>query len=242
MLFLCFSFAALAQNHLDIMHISGRYGFPQPYVDTYNEKATEFGTYLSLTVPVSLTEKTIWYNSFNHFYFNVDGDPGIPEKELNPIKLNGFILRTGLYQKFNKGTAMQLLFVPRYMTDFENADGKSFQAGGVFLLEKVYHPNLSLSYGVMYNQEFFGPYVVPLLNLYWKLSDKWFIKGLFPITLKVNYLAGKNLSLGLSHFGLITSYYLGEDLYKGDYMERKSIDLSLFFRQRLTGNFYIEGT
>ncbi len=240
-LFLCLALTAKSQNSLDIINFSGRYGFPQSYENTYNGTATEYGTYFNFTRPVPISEKTIWYNSLNHFYFNVQGDSDIPETELNPIKLHGLILRTGLYQKFNRGRGIQLLFAPRLMSDFKDFDGHSFQFGGVFMYEKVYNPDLLVSYGAMYNQELFGPYVVPLINIYWKISDKWNIKGLFPVTLKVNYLANKNLTLGLSHFGLITSYYLSDPLYKGDYIERKSIDLSLFFRQRLSGNFYIEG-
>jgi len=36
-------------------------------------------------------------------------------------------------------------------------------------------------------------------------------------------------------------YYLGDEDYAGDYMERQSIDLSLFARQRIHGNFFVEG-
>lgn len=231
----------ISQNNLDIFKLSGRYGFPQSYKDIYNGTASEFGTSLNLTVPVPISRNTIWYNSFNHFYFNVEGDPAITEGEVNPIKLNGFILRTGLYQKFGDGKGIQVLFAPRFMTDFENADSKSIQLGGVFMYEKVYNTDLSLSFGAMYNQEFFGPYVVPIININWQVSENWHIKGLFPVTLKLHYLASENLIIGFNHFGLVTSYYLGNPQYEGDYIERQSIDFSLFVRQKLFGNFYWEG-
>jgi hypothetical protein len=230
-----------AQSELDIFNFSGRYGFPTNYEDTYTGTASEMGTFLNLTFGIPFSEKTIWYNSFNHFYFNVDGDPNIPAGEVNPIKLNGFILRTGLYQKFGDGKGIQLLFAPRFMTDFENASGSCFQLGGVFLYERVFNPDLTMSFGAMYNQEFFGPYVVPVVNLTWKLSEDWYIKGFLPVTLKVNYKANENLTMGFSHFGLVTSYKLGAPEYECDYIERQSIDLSLFARQRISGNFYLEG-
>ncbi|MEN8116169.1 MAG: DUF6268 family outer membrane beta-barrel protein [Bacteroidota bacterium] len=231
----------IAQNNLDIFNLSGRYGFPQSYEDTYSGTASELGTFMNLTIPVPITENTIWYNSLNHFYFNVDGDPAIPEGEINPINLHGFILRTGLYQKFGDGKGIQLLIAPRLMSDFKNVDGNSIQLGGVFMYENVFHKNLTMSFGAMYNQELFGPYVVPIVNLYWQLSDKWIIKGLFPVTLKVNYKASENLTIGFSHFGLITSYYLGDPQYDGDYIERQSIDPALFARLKLASNFYLEG-
>ena len=76
------SLSCFGQNSLDILNFSGRYGFPGSYVDTYDEKATEAGTFLNLTVPIPISENFIWYNSLNHFYFNVDGDPDIPKESV----------------------------------------------------------------------------------------------------------------------------------------------------------------
>ncbi|NQU53749.1 MAG: hypothetical protein HQ522_14560 [Bacteroidetes bacterium] len=235
------SLICISQNSLDILNLSARYGFPQSYEDTYNGTASEIGTFLNLTVPIPISENTIWYNSLNHFFFNVDGDPAIPDGEINPINLQGFILRTGLYQKFGDGKGIQLLFAPRLMSDFKNVDGNSIQLGGVFMYENVFNKDLSMSFGAMYNQELFGPYVVPIVNLYWQLSEKWIIKGMLPITLKINYKASENLTIGFSHFGLMTSYYLGDPQYEGDYIERQSVDPALFARLKLSGNFYLEG-
>lgn len=230
----------LAQNTLDIFSLTGRYGFPVNYEDNYSEKASEFGTSFNLTIPIVLSENTIWYNNLNHFYFNVDGDPSIPAGIVNPIQINGIILRTGLYQKFGDGKGLQVLFTPRLMSDMKNITGKSFQFGGALLYENTFNEDLTMSFGALYNQELFGPYLVPLVNLNWKVSEKWQIKGMLPITLKVNYLANDNLTVGFSHFGLLTTYYLGSPEYSGDYVERNSIDLSLFARQRISDNLFLE--
>ncbi len=64
---------------------------------------------------------------------------------------------------------------------------------------------------------------------------------MLPVYVKAKYKVNDNLTVGFSHFGLITTFYLGDDAYSGDYMERQSIDLSLFGRQRMFGNFYVEG-
>ncbi len=133
------------------------------------------------------------------------------------------------------------MVVPRLMSDFQNMDGSSFQFGGLASYLKKYHDDLSIGFGAIYNSELFGPYVVPFLDLNWKFAEKWRVKGLFPITLRVEYSINDNMITGLNHFGLITTYALGDDAYAGDYMERQSIDLSLFLRQRLAGNFFVEG-
>jgi hypothetical protein len=86
----------------------------------------------------------------------------------------------------------------------------------------------------------FGPYVVPLLDLNWKFASRWRLVGLIPVTGRVEYSVNDNMLVGFNHFGLITTYYLGDETYAGDYMERQSIDLSLFARHRLAGPLFVE--
>jgi hypothetical protein len=231
----------IAQNSLDILTVAGRYSLPQSYDSLLSGKATESGIYAGLTYPVVFTKQTIWYNSLNYFYFHVDNEPELPTTIANPINIHGFILRTGLYQKFDKGRGIQLLFAPRLMSDLKSIDGKSFQFGGVFMYEKKFRETLSMSFGLMYNQELFGPYFVPLINLKWQPSEKWRLAGLLPIDFKISYIVNENFNFGFYHFGLITSYALKDPEYKGDYIERKSIDLSLYARHKIAGNFYLEG-
>ena len=114
-----------AQQTLDILTISGRYGLPQSYKETYQGYATEAGAFLGLTVPIQLSENTIIVNNLNYFYFNVQGDPEIPAGIANPVNIQGFILRTGLLQRFTNGRSMQILFSPRFMSDFKNVDANS---------------------------------------------------------------------------------------------------------------------
>lgn len=238
-IYLCASLSG--QKTIDILNISGRYGFPQSYDSLYSGKAKENVMMVALVVPLKITKKTIWYNSINYFYFNVGNDETMSAEIANPISIHGFLFRTGLYQKFSNGRAIQLLFVPRLMSDFNNIDGNHFQFGGLAMFEKEYSEKLTMSFGAMYNQELFGPYLVPLINLNWQLSERWSITGMLPVYLKVKYKAGERLYIGFSHFGLITTYALGAPEYKGDYIERQSIDLGLFGRYRIAGNIYIEG-
>ena len=241
---LILGFSAHAQENtqetLDIFTISGRYGFPQSYDSVYDGKAKEYGVMIDLKAPIKMSEKSIWYNSVNYFYWHVGNDEVMPAEEVNPIDLHGIILRTGLYQKFSKERAIQIFLAPRFMSDFQSVDGSHFQMGGLVLYEKRFKEDLKMGFGAMYNQEAFGPYLVPLVNLDWQISDRWSIAGLFPIYGKVKYKINERLNVGWSHFGLITTYRLGGEAYEGDYMERQSIDETLFARYKLGGNIYVE--
>ena len=238
----CSSIAS-AQETLDILTISGHFGTPQSFEEgsPYTGETTERGTMVNLVVPVVLNEKQIWYNSVNYMQWNVSNDIDTPDNIANPINVHGIILRTGLIQKLSNGNSIQAIFAPRLMTDFSNIDSKHFQFGGTFIYEKVYHDRLKIGYGVLYNQETFGPNVVPLVNLEWKMSERWSMSGLLPIYSKVKYKVNEKLNVGMHHFGLVTSYRLGEEATKNDYIERRSIDLGLFARYNITGGIHIEG-
>lgn len=230
-----------SQERLDLLTLSGRYGSPTAYDSIYDGKAREAGFMASLVAPIEFSKENIWYNSLNYFYWNVNNDEMMADEVMNPIAVHGFILRTGLYKKFGDDKGVQILLAPRLMTDFHGVDGDHFQLGGIFMYEKRFRETLKMSFGAMYNQEFFGPYLVPLINLDWKINDKWSVNGLFPIYGKVKYQFNDRLDGGWSHFGLITTYRLGHPDYQGDYLERKSIDETLYLRFKLAGDFFLEG-
>jgi len=238
---ICSSAYISAQTDLDIFTLSGRYGFPQEYETTYDGKATETGILANLQMPVPFDESTIWYSQLTFTNFRVNNDITMPDDIANPINIYGFILQTGLYQKFSNGRGLQLLFAPRFMTDFNNVDRGHFQIGGVALYEKRFSERLMMRFGAMLHDELGGPYMVPIVYTDWKLSSKWSIVGMWPISGKIKYTVNDNLSAGISHFGLVTSYRLGHPDYQGDYMERTSIDECLFARVRVVGNIHLEG-
>ena len=239
---LVFGFALQAQERgtKDILSLSGRYGLPKEYKEVYEGKATEIGMLNTLTAGFKLAPKTMFAINLNHFYFNVKDEAEMPEDVASPIVVNGLILRVGIIQEFNNGGKLQLLIAPRLMSDFQNLDGNSFQIGGVASYQNNLSEHLNMGFGAMFNQELYGPYLVPLVLLDWQASERWYIEGMIPITLKVHYRVNEGLDVGFNHFGLTSTFYLGNENYAGDYMERQSIDLSLFARQRLFSNFYIE--
>ena len=232
-----------AQETLDILTVSGHFGKSQPFEpeSPYKGETTERGAMVNLVVPIVLNEKQIWYNSINYMLWDVNNTIDMTTNIANPINLHGLILRTGLIQKLSNGNSIQAFFSPRLMTDFKSIDAQHFQFGGTFIYEKVYHKRLKIGYGILYNQETFGPNIVPLVNLEWKMSEKWSMSGLLPIYSKVTYKVNEKLNVGMHHFGLVTSYRLGDEAYQNDYIERKSIDVGLYARYTIVNGIHIEG-
>ncbi len=230
-----------AQDRLDLFTLAGTYGFPTAYDSIYQGKGTETGVMASLVLPAPLSEKSVWYSSLNYFYWGVDNDEDMADDIMNPIRVHGFILRTGLIREFEKDRTLQVIFAPRFMSDFKNVSSEHFQLGGIVTYGKRYSEKLKIGFGALFNQEFFGPNLVPLVDLDWKLGENWSLVGMFPVYGKLKYKFSDRLDGGWSHFGLVTTYRLGDPSYEGDYIDRRSIDETLYARYRLFGDFFLEG-
>lgn len=242
-LLICLPLATRAQETIDVLSLSARYGLPAEFQDAaYAGQSTELGAINSLTAGFDIAENTMVVVNVNHFYFNIRGDvqPEFPMETAYPLAINGILLRAGLRQYFDNGRMVQVLAVPRLMSDFRNMDGRSFQFGAVASYSRVHSDRLTLGFGAIYNGELFGAYFVPILDVNWKFGERWRLKGMIPVTARVEYTVNENMLVGFNHFGLITSYALGDEAYAGDYMERQSIDLSLFARHRIAGNIFAE--
>ena len=229
-----------AQNSIDLFTVGGQYSFPQHYEDNLSTKGTEHVWHMNLKAPVVLSETNTWYNELSYYNFRVNGDNETPADVAGPINLHGIIMQTGLVHRLDENRGLILLFVPRLMSDFDRAGAENFQFGGIALYEKRFNQSLTMRFGASFNKELFGPFVVPLVYLNWQLSDKWSILGMLPVYGKINHQLNDDLVVGFHYFGLVTTYRLGNQSYANDYIERRSIDLSLFARQRITGNIHME--
>ena len=229
-----------AQKSIDLLSLSGSYGFPQKYESPVSEEATELLGNVSITLPIVLSDASVIFNNLNYYYSTVQTDAVFGDSIMNPIKLHGFILRTGISQKIDENRAFQIMLVPRLMSDFNNNAGESFQLGGIAMYEKRYSKDLMMRFGIMYNQDFFGPYLVPVVHLDWDISPKVSIVGMLPVYMKVKYRLNENLETGFSFFGLTTSYRLGHANYEDDYLVSETIDLALYGRYHIAGNIHLE--
>ncbi len=237
----CLSLLLRAQSSIDLFTISGFYGIPAAYSQPLNGKATEAGSLINLKIPVVISDKTVWYNDLTYTLYSINHNLNTkPAGIMTSMNLHAFILQTGIAQKINDRNGFQLLLVPRYTTDFEGSSRKNWQLGAIGLYEHRVSQRLLMRFGVMYNGELFGPLLVPLIYMDWQLSERWSINGLMPISLKASYKFNERLTGGYSHFGLITTYAINRPEFSSDYIERNSIDETLFLRWKMIGNLHIE--
>lgn len=241
MLATCLSYTALAQSSIDLLSVTARHGFPAPYRDDPNIEGTEAALMVNLKLPIRFGDKYIWYNELTYSNFQISAEASFVNNVYHPLDLHGFILQTGLVMRLAEDKALQVLLMPRYMTDFDGSSRKNWQMGALVMFEKRYKEKLMLRFGAIVHQDLFGINITPIVHTDWQIGDRWSIVGMWPVFGKVNYHISENTTAGLSHFGLTTTYRLGGEFYNSDYIERNSIDLALFLRQRLVGNIHLEG-
>lgn len=239
--FLFASMVARAQSSIDLFTIAGFVGLPSAFQAPLSGRATETNLFVNAKAPIILSDKTVWFNDLTYSGFTISTNLN-PDTAgyLTSMRVHAFILQTGISRKLSDRSGFQLLLLPRYNSDLQGHDPKNWQLGGIALYERRYHKDLVMRFGAMYNNELFGPLLVPLVYIDWRMNDRWSMVGLFPINLKVNYSVSENVVVGFSHFGFITTYRISQEPYKSDYVERNSIDESLFLRCRVSGNLHLE--
>ncbi len=237
---LLISIVMFAQDRFDIFYISGNYNF----IGTTDANPDEnFDTYLmsNLSVPIVLKDSSVWFNSVDYQYFLTKNE--YLTSTINPVdqfNLHGILLRTGYVHRFDSKRSLQILFVPRYMTDFKADFSNSFQLGGILMYEKVKNEDYTWKVGVIYNNEFFGTYIVPVFYLDWNMTSKIKVKGLIPVYGKLYMQPTEKVDVGLHFIGLTTSYRIYEPGYENTYVERKTIDVSAFGNFHLFDNIFME--
>ena len=95
--------------------------------------------------------------------------------------------------------------------------------------------------GALYNQEFFGPYLVPVFDVNWKITSKLRLSGLLPVYGALYMEPSEKLQYGLHFIGITTSYRINEPNYENYYVDRRSIDVSLFSKIHLFDNVFFTG-
>lgn len=230
---------SIGQRSLEILSVSGQFSPNNPVKDGPGSVDVVNGI-VNLKIPVVFkNKKSIWYNDVTYLYSRLSCKGALDQQDALSLNPQGVILQTGLVQKLDEDHALQILLAPRIMST-GNWTQIQVQPGLIALFEKRYSSSLLMRYGALYNQDLFGPMLIPLVYLYYqKPGSPWSFEGLLPIKSKISYRFNQKFTAGFKHLGLVTSYPMGGD-GQGSYLERKSIDLSLFGQYRIYKGFHVE--
>lgn len=137
----------------------------------------------------------------------------------------------------NKKWKSVLIGIPKLATDFEETiDSRDFQYGIFFVENYKFNDKLQVKAGIYCNKEAFGPFVVPLLGVDWKASERLYFFGLLPTNYKIEYtIAKKKRYAGINFKALTRSFQLSKS-QNNDYIRFDEVVLKGYAEYYLLNN------
>lgn len=150
-------------------------------------------------------------------------------------------LKAGVNQKFSKGWDVTYLLLPKFSSDLIKWEKGDFQIGAVALIKKHIRKNFNYKFGAYYNSDKFGPFVTPLIGLYYR-KGKWETNITLPASADGNFSISKNGKIGLRFDGAIRSFNLNTSFEgKAQYVRRSNNELSGYLQWNMKGvNFQFQ--
>lgn len=160
-----------------------------------------------------------------------------PDKDKESIQ--SFTLKAGVNWTHSDKWTGTYVFLPKVASDFQNPlTRKDFQFGGLAMMKYSHKANLIYKFGVYGNSELFGPWVVPILGLYYLSPSKKFETNLtLPLSADMNYKLSSIFHVGANFFGLVRTYHLTEGVggiaSDAGYVARSTNELYAYLRVNL---------
>ena len=234
--FLCLLFLipclSFGQDYVDLarFHYSTT---PQNDFDSIpgNTAVEDFG--LDVTLPIVINENNTFLTGFNIDQINVKLQP-----VSNPVTISTINLKIGYNKKHSKKWSGTYMFLPKISSDFKTISSKDYQFGALALVKYTKKENLKYSVGAYYNGELFGPFIVPLIGLYYKSSSEKFEANFtLPIWADINYKLNDFMKVGANFSAFVRSYHLSEN---NAYVVRKSNDVFGYLQFNLTKSILLQ--
>lgn len=116
-------------------------------------------------------------------------------------------INLGFVKKTSQGSIF-MMAVMRANSDYKTLGKNDLQYGGVVLVSNKRNDHFTFKYGLYANTEQFGPFIVPLLGLDWKLNEKIRIFGILPQNMVIENKINARFRWGLAFLSPTLSYHL----------------------------------
>jgi hypothetical protein len=237
---LLFAQALVAQDYVDVARMHYATSTVNDFDGNANGSRLE-EVFLDLTVPIVLNDRVsiltggIYEGIRTQLY---------PDKERESIQ--SFTLKAGINWTHSEKWTGTYVFLPKVASDFQNPlTSKDFQFGAFGLMKYTHKPNLIYKFGIYGNTELFGPWVVPILGLYYLSPSQKFEANLtLPLTADMNYKLSSRFHVGANFFGLVRTYNLtqavSDTTAQTGYVARSTNELYAYLRINLGKNSIIQ--
>lgn len=213
-----------AQNYVDLVKINYA-ATPFNSYDSLNGIKTqlqEFSTDITLPIVLDSTKTLLTGVLFEQISLVNQPSSQNTFYTINP--------KIGLNYKHSEKITGTYLFLPKIASDLqEGLNQKHFQFGGIALYNIKKSSNFKYRFGAYYNQELFGPFVVPLLGFYYQSKNKKLEANFtLPVSADLNYQLIKNIKAGLNFNAIVKSFYASD--FNNNYITKTTNELFAYLQ------------
>lgn len=208
-----------AQNYVDLVKIN----YSTTPFNSYDSlkgiktQLQEFST--DITLPIVLDSTKTFLTGILFEQINLVNEPSSRNTfyTINP--------KFGLNYKHSEKVTGTYVFLPKIASDLQNGlTQKHFQFGGIALYNIKKSELFKYRFGAYFNQELFGPFVVPLLGFYYQSKNKKLEANFtLPISADLNYELTKNIKTGTAFNAIVKSFYASD--FNNNYITKTTNEL-----------------
>jgi len=204
--FLCCTCMLIAQPYVDIVTLRVA-GSPDAGAWRRNNLPVEYFQYVAgVSVPIVFkkdSSKLVLSTYTERWQIEADDIPDLPNAFQSVLGAVTYI------KPISKKWSLAGAVIPRWNGNASDVFNNSFQIGGSLLAAYKSSPNLTYRLGVYYNSEFFGPFIIPLVGIDWKISERDNLFGVLPQILTYEHKVSNRFYWGAAYRMFNNSYRIG---------------------------------
>ena len=226
------AFNASAQDYVDL--IKNHYAIsPNNSFDSIkgNTDIEEYGT--DITLPIVLKNENVFITGITAEQIHLKLHPSASKTSISSVAL-----KLGYQINHSEKVSGTYMILPKLASDFKNIGANDFQIGGLALYKIKKSSSFKYHAGAYYNNELFGPFLVPLLGFYYKSENKKLEANFtLPIWADINYSLTNWMNIGTNFSAIVRSYHLSQS---NAYVVKKSNDIFGYLQFNFKKNFILQ--
>ncbi|TAH42814.1 MAG: hypothetical protein EYC69_04385 [Bacteroidetes bacterium] len=190
-----------AQPFFDLFTLHNQWS--KPSIDGANDSA-DINTSIfetSLTIPIKIRKDVL---AISPSYSSASLKPDYADR----INFQSMMLSLAFIKQWkNEKYKTSFVFISRSNKDPEiKSINESLQWGGAIVQSIKKTEKLKYKFGLYYNSEFFGPFILPLAGIDWNINERLNLFGLLPGSMNLEYKLSKKVHLGFAFRSITNSY------------------------------------
>lgn len=215
-----------SQNYIDLANVFYT-NTPLNQFDSSLKKTRVQDFNFSILIPSKVSEKTTLIGGLETEWMYAALTPTGSSGSVSSIGA-----KLGINKQFNSKWNGSVILIPKLASDFKNPKGgissEDFQLGLFSMFKYSVRTDKKYKLGLYYNTELFGPFISPILGLYYRSKNgKTELDLSLPFLADYNYQLNKKIKFGSRFNAFVRTFHLHDPFYhsKGEYLAKTSNEI-----------------